>query len=158
MRLCLILLFVFAVNSQTDPQFYAYPQGFSGSSSSYSFSSSNQNSGANANNISTSTISSISSSVPPVTIFLTPGFLNQIILSPALISAEGIPVPVVGFNYSYSMNSLPNWASFSKANNSIILRPPNNWNSQSSIIVTYSDFRNNRQTLNINLAPISFSS
>lgn len=101
------------------------------------------------------TVSGGSNAVPPVTILLTPGALNQIILAPSLLGADGGLTPLTGFRYNYSISGLPNWASYSAGNNSLVLRPPNNFNSQVNLTVVYSDIRNNRQTVNINLAPSS---
>lgn len=152
MRIILPLLLTLSVVAQTTLNTNGQGGG-SVSSSSYTFSTS-QSSGSTGNiRSSSSSTSSTSSTLPPIRILLIVGVRNQIMLSPSLLNYEGIPVPLVGFNYNYSVNNLPQWASFSRNNNSIILNPPTNWANQVTLNVGYNDSKGYAQTLVINLSP-----
>lgn len=62
-------------------------------------------------------------------------------------------MPLVGFSYGYKVSGLPSWASYFPANNTIRMNPPLTFNANVSLIVSYSDFKNNEMKLTINLFP-----
>lgn len=73
-------------------------------------------------------------------------------MNPAVINSEGIPVPLLGFSYGYQVTGLPSWGSYSSTTNAITLNPPKDFSGLSQITISYSDFKNNKVILKINLA------
>jgi hypothetical protein len=77
-----------------------------------------------------------------VALSLTAGVTNTILLAPALLNENNVPSPMTGFTYSYSINNLPVWASFSSINNTLKINPPLTYRGGAQIEIIYSDSKN----------------
>lgn len=77
-----------------------------------------------------------------VTLSLVTGVSNTILLAPALLNENGVPSPLTGFTYSYTINNLPVWASFSGANNTLKINPPLTYRGGAQIEIVYLDSKN----------------